>query len=289
MQRRPPPPRRSRGVLIRGSLALLCSAALVVGWLALVRSSAFAVTRVTVAGAGDQGLSGDVVATATGAVGARSLLAIDAAAVARSLAALPGVHEASVDRAFPHELRIRVVPETPAAVVSVGQGHVVIAASGRVIGPAVGPSRLPVIDAAGVTIPPPGGNVGDRLGEQLVVASALLRFRALHVTSLLETEDGLVAQMRGGVAIRLGDGTGIDAKLTLASAVLRRDRGVDGLPVATRYVDVSVLDHPVVRLIAGDPATAVPGAPTAPADVAGAQRPVDVRAVVADLFVPTQP
>ena len=47
----------------------------------------------------------------------RSLLAVDARAIEDALRALPSVAGASVDRAFPHTLVIKVAPERPVAVI----------------------------------------------------------------------------------------------------------------------------------------------------------------------------
>jgi cell division protein FtsQ len=260
-------------------------AGLAVAYVGLERSSAFAVERVTVTGT-TAALDRQIVHHAAAAIGAGSLLTVDPAAVATRLARLPFVQRVAVDRAFPHELRIRVTPEVPAAFVQTARGRVVIARSGRVIGALAGAQGLPAITATGVTIPAPGGNVGDRLGEELAVAGAFLAHRSLRVVSLRESDVGLVALLKGGVELRLGDASDITTKLTIAGRVLaHRDRGADAAPVATAYVDVSVVDHPALKTLAGDSGTlAATGGAAAP--VAGDR--VDVRHVIGDLFLPGQ-
>lgn len=266
------------------ALVVVASVSAGAGYLVLRATPAFSVDHIAVSGAGDPSVVGEVRAAAAAEVGRQGLLAVDAATVARSLAALPVVRSVHVDRAFPHELRIAVVPEVPAALVATGTGRVVIAASGRVIGFALSSARLPVLDAAGLSLPGPGGDVGDRLGDQLVVAAALLRYPRLKATGVGETDDGLVARLDGGLEVRLGDAGSLGTKLGLADEILRsRPTRVDGTPEPSRYIDVSVPDHPVVRMLVGDPAT---GGRRAQSTTATTGRPPAATALVTDLFVP---
>ena len=71
-----------------------------------------------------------------------NLLALDGAAVLRALEALPTVITAAYDRDFPHTLRVRIVPESPVAVLRRGAGAWLASARGRVIG-GVSRSRYP--------------------------------------------------------------------------------------------------------------------------------------------------
>ena len=66
----------------------------------------------------------------------KNLLSIDPQAVADQVAGLPQVRSVQVDRAFPRELRIRVVTERAAAIVETGTSRYTIARSGRVMGDA---------------------------------------------------------------------------------------------------------------------------------------------------------
>ena len=63
----------------------------------------------------------------------RSLLKFDLDASVRALEALPTVAGARFDRAFPHTLRVVVVPERPVAVVRQGAKSYLVAESGRVM------------------------------------------------------------------------------------------------------------------------------------------------------------
>ncbi len=62
-----------------------------------------------------------------------SLLAVDLAAARSSVESVPTVASASFDRAYPHTLEVRVVPERPVAVLRQGAAAYVVSARGRVV------------------------------------------------------------------------------------------------------------------------------------------------------------
>ena len=63
-----------------------------------------------------------------------SLVSLDGDAVVRRLEALPSVQSVTYDRAFPHTLRLVVVPEKPVAVVNQASNLWIVSVRGRVIG-----------------------------------------------------------------------------------------------------------------------------------------------------------
>src|SRR5204862_2870219 len=65
----------------------------------------------------------------------RSLVTVDAGAVASHVDGLPALRQSVVDRAFPHTHRIRVVPETPVAVLRRGAESWLGSARGRLMAP----------------------------------------------------------------------------------------------------------------------------------------------------------
>ena len=90
----------------------------------------FSIDRVTVTGA--TGSARDAIrAEALAAAGSGSLLAVDPQAVADAVARMPLVRSVRVDRAFPHELRVTVVAEHPAAIVQTGTSRYLIARLAR--------------------------------------------------------------------------------------------------------------------------------------------------------------
>ncbi len=170
-----------------------------------------------------------------------SLVALDGTALERRVEALPTVVAARYDRAFPHVLRIVVVPERAAAVVRSGKDSWLVSARGRLVA-RIAPSEeanLPRIWlparaalAAGSFLP---ANRGGDVARSLAFAS---RFPA-HIRSAALTGGALVFHLRSGLELRMGDPADIRLKL----AVARRALAV--LPAGTTYLDVSVPDRPV--------------------------------------------
>ena len=101
------------------------------GYLIARESPLFAIDRIEVNGASPQ-VAGQVrqaLASLTG----RPLVGLDGSSVVRAVDALPTVVSASYDRAFPHTLRITVVPERPAAVLRRGADSWLVSTRGRVM------------------------------------------------------------------------------------------------------------------------------------------------------------
>ena len=147
----------------RRRLALLCLAVIVVlapaGYWLLANSSAFAVSGVSVSGGGAL-LSAEVRQAAVGAVGGRSLLQVDAGSIERAVERLPYVRSATVDRAFPHTLSIRITTYRPVAAVRSGKSAYLVSSDGRVLDTDVpAKSRLPVIRVAHGLVLTPGAHV----------------------------------------------------------------------------------------------------------------------------------
>jgi cell division protein FtsQ len=200
----------------------------------------FALERVDVRGAPPE-VSREVTAATRDLMG-RSLVAIDADEVEGTLRALPAVAGVSVDRAFPHTLVVKVAPERSVAVVRRGDTSWLVTGSGKVIRPIkTGTERqLPRLWLAkGTTI---------RVGA-LVPAGWVPATRALaeahsvglgsRVKGIRPTGEELTLVLRRGTEIRLGRGTEVGLKLTVAAKVLRLVEG------STAYVDVSVPQRPV--------------------------------------------
>lgn len=170
-----------------------------------------------------------------------SLLGVDGAALERRVESLPTVLSVHYDRAFPHTLRLHVVPETPVAVVHRGTETWLVSARGRVMGRIPngtngGLARIWVKRATPVT---PGEILGLAAGGDTARALALAaRFPARIATASL-VHDELVFRLRSGVVLRLGEPTDVRLKLAIARRALRV------LPAGATYVDVSVPGRPV--------------------------------------------
>jgi len=202
-------------------------------------SSAFAIGHVEVAGASP--VVKAQVRRQVAVLRGKSLLALDGAALVRRVEALPTVVTASYDRAFPHTLRIEIVPERPVAVVRQGAKAWLVSARGRVMR-----SLPPHADRALTRIWIPH-STPVTLGRTLPAEHATAVARALslasrfpaHIALAALRRDGLLFRLRDGVDVRLGDPTDIRLKLAIARRALRR------LPAGTGYLDVSVPGRPV--------------------------------------------
>jgi cell division protein FtsQ len=227
------PTRRS----LAAGLGLVAIAAAV--YVAARQSSAFSVSRVEVAGAPAQ-IQAQVRHAVAPLVGT-SLLALDGAALERRVEALPTVRAAVYDRAFPHTLRIHVLPEVPVAVLHRGKETWLVSARGRLI------SRIPNLTfgtLARVWVPhatalAPGAFLTPAAGGTAARSLALAtRFPARIATASL-VHGRLVFRLRSGLAVELGEPTDLRLKLAIARRALAQ------LPAGAAYLDVSVPGRPV--------------------------------------------
>ncbi len=283
----------ARRVLRRRLLAVVVAGLVAAGaFLAVRASSAFSVEHVRV-----RGIEGPrrqaVTREVRRIVDGRSLLALDAADVARRLEALPSIAEAWVDRSFPHTLAVRVAPEEPAATVAVGSRRLLVARSGRVIAELGGADRRPgltLLAAAGSPLAP-GERVRHRaVLDELAVVNALPPGLGLRLRSVQATPDGLSARTRKGIELRLGDRRQLRLKLRTAAALVAAVQ-------EPRVVDVSVPAAPAVQERSPNEGTARAFAAEAPPPVGSeeARTPdatvpeADVAGTIADLFVRARP
>ncbi len=223
---------------------MLCALVLLVGacgaYVVARETSVFAVRKVTVSGA-PPSVALQVRRALRDDLGT-SLLRIDMARARARLTSLPTVVSASFDRAFPHTLRVVVVPERPVAVVRQGAASWLVSAHGRVMagldhGARPGVPRIWV--GKGVTFAV-GARVDDALVPALeaVVPLAAIRFPA-RVSAVRTNGGELTLVLRSGVEVRLGDPRDVPLKLAVAANVLPL------VDATTRYVDVSAPARPV--------------------------------------------
>jgi cell division protein FtsQ len=201
-----------------------------------------------------------------------SLLRLDLGRARQEIAAVPTVASASFDRAFPHTLRIVVVPERPVAVVRQGAASWLVSARGRIMAglPHGARPRLPRIWVPAGAVFSVGGTVPRGLTDSLAAVAPLhqMRFPA-RVASVRTETDELSLELHSGVELRLGDAHDVRLKLAVAAKVLPL------VNANTRYVDVSVPDRPVAGSIyhaANTPVTSAtpPPAPTQTVATSGA-------------------
>jgi cell division protein FtsQ len=224
----------------RALAAIVAVPVVAVGAYFLAReTSTFSIRSVSVSG-GSPALQAQVRSALAPVLG-KSLLAFDGAAIVRRLDALPAVVSARYDRAFPHTLRITVVPERPVGVVRRGTESWLVSARGRAI-VQLRPRRrlgLPRIwvptavhIAAGDFLEPDAGGIAAS------VLSVATGFPA-RVTTVVFAHGEVTLRLRSGVEIRLGEPVDVRLKLAVARRALRV------LPPEATYVDVAVPQRPV--------------------------------------------
>ena len=241
----------SRLVPSRRSVAVgLGILAFAVGAYFLARqTSLFAVDRVDVQG-GSPEVAAQVRRTLAPVVGS-SLVSLDGADVLRRVDALPTVVRASYDRAFPHTLRIKIVPEQPAAVLRRGPDSWLVSMRGRVM------HRLPLRAVPNLPRVWIGARTPVRIGSVLDVQGSAAAARAVglagtfaaRVTSASYASGSVVFHLRSGLEVVLGDPTDIRLKVAVA------ERALQALPAGSTLLDVSVPGRPVSAI---GPAAVVP-------------------------------
>jgi cell division protein FtsQ len=170
-----------------------------------------------------------------------SLLEVDTDRLSHAVEKLPTVVSAELDRAFPHALRVSIVPERPVLVVRRGGESWLVSARARVMGTIPRGTRraLPRLWVRRAVEIERGGVLGDDLAVG-VVAVALLRGTGLAGVATVRTgKEGLTLALRRGLLVRLGEPINIRLKLAIAARVLPL------LEPETAYLDVSVPDRPV--------------------------------------------
>ena len=209
------------------------------GYVILRASSAFAIDRVEIAGATPA--VRHQVRAAVAPLAGSSLLALDGAALERRVEALPTVVAASDDRAVPHPLRLRIVPETVVAALRRGHDTWLVSARGRVV------ARIPTGSRRELTriwvkrsVPVAAGAflAADSGGAAARALALAARFPARVATAAL-VHGSLVLRLRSGLELRLGDPTDVRLKLAIARRALRQ------LPAGTTYLDLGVPGRPI--------------------------------------------
>ena len=179
-----------------------------------------------------------------------SLVSLDGDAVVQRLEALPSVQSVTYDRAFPHTLRLVVVPEKPVAVVNQSSNLWIVSARGRVIGRtsvAEAPDlpRVRYLPDAPLTT---GQFVLDEGTKTILAALSEAPKRMPMPIHSARLEDGELTLVLAGVGetrplLLLGEPVDVGTKLRVAALVLRK-LGYEERDVLA-YLDVTLPDRPV--------------------------------------------
>jgi cell division protein FtsQ len=236
------PARRRAGFRLRPrTLAIVLAVpAVCAGAYAVAReTSTFAVRAVDVRG-GSPALQAQVRRALAPEIG-KSLLGLDGAAIVRRVEAVPAVVSAGYDRAFPHTLRVTIVPERPVAVVRRGRESWLVSARGRAIAGIAPHTRaaLPRIWVPTSVHIAPGTFLAPDTGAVAAQVVSLAAGFPARITTATLSHGELTLRLRSGVELRLGAPTDIRLKLAVARRALRQ------LPAGTTYLDVAVPQRPV--------------------------------------------
>jgi len=226
---------RRRALAIVIALPILVTGA----YFAARDTSTFALHTIQVSG-GTPALQARVRAVLASLAG-RSLMALNGRAVDRKVDALPDVVSARYDRAFPHTLRVTIVPEQPVAVLRKGKETWLVSARGRAIRQISRTARraLPRIwEPSAVQVSAGAFLAPDEGGTVARVLSLAQGFPARFTTASLAHGE-LTLHLRLGVELRLGEPVDVRLKLAVARRALRV------LPAGSTYLDVAVPQRPV--------------------------------------------
>lgn len=182
-----------------------------------------------------------------------SLVALDGNAVVRRLEALPSVRSVSYDRAFPHTLRLVVVPERPVAVVNQASSLWVVSERGRVIGrtSAAEAPELPRVRYLPEAPLAAGEFLADEGTRSVLAALAEAPRRMPIPIHSARFEDGELTLVLAGEGERrplllLGEPDDVGTKLRVAALVMRKLSAEERAALA--YLDVTLPDRPVASI-----------------------------------------
>jgi cell division protein FtsQ len=176
-----------------------------------------------------------------------NLLALNGAAVLQRLESLPTVRSATYDRAFPHTLRVRVVPEQAVAVLRRGTSSWLVSARARVIGstdrtrfrslPRIWLPQAAQVDVGSMLADDDGG-----AAARALTAFASSGFPRRVAWARVES-GSLRLGLRSGLELRFGPLAELQLKIAIAQTILPTLRlPSQGGPT---YLDLSVPDRPV--------------------------------------------
>jgi cell division protein FtsQ len=249
-----------RIVPLRVRLGVVVAIALLAGgWLWLRDSPLVAVRHVTVIGA--HGADAKAIRAAIeDAAFDQTTLHLDPPALERAVSSYPLVKSLEVHAHPPHGLTVVVESEKPVAWVAGGGQRVAVNATGKLLRGAFSTLALPTVP---VSLEPAGGHVTDQAAlealDAIAEAPAALAARVSRVRVV--PGFGLVATLRRGPELRLGDTTRLAAKWDAAARVL-----ADASSHGASYIDVRVPERPAAGgVAAGSQVPAVvPVTPVAP-------------------------
>ncbi len=172
-----------------------------------------------------------------------SLLKVDLGASLRAVEALPTVASAHFDRAYPHTLRVVVVPERPGRGRPPGRSRLPRRREregDRDDRPSRAGPRWHASGSSTTSSSKPGTvTAGDLKTAVAAVAPLVGSHFPGRVSSVTSTSTTLTLRLRSGLEVRLGDPLDVALKLAVAARVIPL------LDAGTLYLDVAVPERPV--------------------------------------------
>lgn len=219
------------------------------GWLWFQDSSFVAVHEVTVSGQSGPD-AGAIRAALVSAARSMTTLDVQTGRLYAAVSAFPVVKTLEVSTQFPHGMRIHVVEELPVAVVAVDGRNVGVAQDGTLLRDL---PRLPALPRIELAVPPGGPRLTEPAAVNALAAANAAPRALLSRISLISTSarHGLVAQLRDGPLVYLGDARQLVEKWKALVAVLA-DPGSAG----ASYIDVTDPARPAAGVNGSDAATA---------------------------------
>lgn len=222
-----------------GRLAILVALAVAVGggWLWFRDSSVVTIKRVTVTGLTGPA-AGRIRAALVAAARGMTTLDLQASRLHTAVQPFPDVRALQVTTQFPHGLRIHVIEQNPAAVLTAAGRRLAVSADGTVLRDLKAPSTLPAIVVRAL---PVGARVVERLPkEELSVLAAAPRALRARIAALGDSAiHGLVVHLRRGPSLYFGSPVQLRDKWIAAAAVLANARAA-----GAAYIDVTDPQRP---------------------------------------------
>jgi len=219
------------GLLVAGLLAYMCAR----------ETSVFGVRSIQINGA-PPGVTAHVRAALAPLEG-RSLVGLSRDAVENKLSSLPDVAAATVDRDFPHTLRVAVIPAHSIAVLRQGRSAWIVSSDGRVIRTAgrLASPKLPRIWVQRAATVDQGATIGDADAARAVAALATARRARFiaRIATVRATDHELTFVLASGLELRFGDAGDLPLKLAVVKRLVPLFQGAGG------YIDVAVPERPV--------------------------------------------
>ena len=157
--------------------------------------------------------------------------------------AIPTVESARFDRAFPHTLRVVVVPERGVAIVRQGADSLPRRRERKGDGDGRPPRPSRARPDLGRTAASSSSSATPPTGDLRTAVAAVAPLAGSHfpgrVSSVTATADALTLRLRSGLELRLGDALDVPLKLAVAARVIPL------LDADTAYLDVAVPERPV--------------------------------------------